>query len=157
MPCAPRRPGVRLTVVGRAPPPWFTARCASAPGVTVAGSVPDVRPYLARAAAMVVPLRVGGGSRLKICEALSMGRPVVSTTVGAEGLDVGDGVRLADDPAAFTAAIVDTLSHPAEALARAARGRTRVLETNEWGRIAPLQAAAWQAAVARRGPHERSS
>ena len=146
------RPGLQLTVVGRAPPAGFAARCAAAPGVRVAGSVPDVRPYLARAAALIVPLRVGGGSRLKICEALSMGRPVVSTTVGAEGLDVGDGVVLADDAAGLVRAILATLASPGDAAAQAARGRARILATNEWGTIAPLQSAAWRAAAPRKGP-----
>ncbi|MFO0931732.1 MAG: glycosyltransferase [Planctomycetota bacterium] len=142
-------PDARFTVVGRAPPPWLVARCAAAPATTIAGSVPDVRPYVARAAALVVPLRVGGGSRLKICEALAMGRPVVSTTVGAEGLDVADGADLADGAEAFAAATVAVLRDPARAEARAARGREVVLEANEWGRVAPRLVTAWQDAVAR--------
>jgi len=142
-------PAVRLTVVGRAPPPWLVARCAAAPATTVAASVPDVRPFVARAAALVVPLRVGGGSRLKICEALAMARPVVSTTVGAEGLDVADGADLADGPEAFAAATVAVLRDPARAAARAVRGRAVVLASNEWGRVAPRLVEAWAGAVAR--------
>jgi glycosyltransferase involved in cell wall biosynthesis len=115
------------------------------------GSVPDVRPYLARAAATVVPLRVGGGSRLKICEALAMERPVVSTTVGAEGLDVGEGVVLADEPSAFAEAVASVLADPVGATASARAGRARALATHEWGNIAPLQARVWVEAAARRG------
>lgn len=144
------RPEVGLEVVGRAPPPAFVARCASVPGVSVFASVPDVRPHLARAAALVVPLRVGGGSRLKICEALAMGRPVVSTSVGAEGLDLDGGVELADDPATFAETVRRVLDRPGDAEARAARGRAAVLARHEWGRLAPRLCAAWEAAVDRR-------
>ena len=145
-----RVPDATIAVVGRAPPPWFAAKVSRVEGVRVEASVPDVRPYLARAAVTIVPLRVGGGSRLKICEALAMARPVVSTTVGAEGLDVGAGVVLADAPAAFADAVVAMLADP-EGAARAARaGRERVLATHEWGAVAPLVARAWAQAVARR-------
>ncbi len=145
-----RVPDATLSVVGRAPPPWFVETVSRFEGARVEASVPDVRPFLARAAVTVVPLRVGGGSRLKICEALAMERPVVSTTVGAEGLDVREGVVLADEPGAFADAVVATLADPAGA-ARAARvGRARVLATHEWGTVAPLVARAWVDAVARR-------
>ena len=117
----------------------------------VIASVPDVRPYLARAAVTVVPLRVGGGSRLKICEALAMERPIVSTTVGAEGLDVGAGVVLADEPTRFAEAVVMTMADAAASNADARIGRERVLATHEWGNIAPIQARAWAEAVARCG------
>jgi glycosyltransferase involved in cell wall biosynthesis len=144
-----RRPSATFTVVGRRPPAWLEKRVGAAPGARLFGSVPDVRPHVRRAAVSVVPLRVGGGSRLKICEALALERPVVSTTVGAEGLDVGDGVVLADSPSAFAEAVLRALADPAAARERAWRGRERVLRTHEWGAIAPLQAAAWEATVAR--------
>lgn len=145
-----RVPDATLVVVGRAPPPWFVERVSGVEGVRVEASVPDVRPFLARAAVAVVPLRVGGGSRLKICEALAMERPVVSTTVGAEGLDVGEGVVLADEPAAFADAVVATLGDPEGAVLAARAGRERALRTHEWGTVAPLVARAWAEAVARR-------
>lgn len=142
-------PDARFQVVGRAPPPWLVARCRRAPATACDGSVPDVRGFVARAAAVVVPLRVGGGSRLKICEALAMGRPVVSTTVGAEGLDVADGADLADGAAAFAEAVVAVLRDPTRAEARAAHGREVVLARNEWGRVAPRLVDAWAGAVER--------
>lgn len=145
------RPAVRLAVVGRAPPAGLRARLQSHAGVTVHGSVPDVRPYMARGAVFVVPLRIGGGSRLKICEALAVGRPVVSTTIGAEGLDLGDGLVRADGPEDFAAAVRHVLDAPQEAQAMARRGRARVLSNYEWDVIAPLQASAWAATLAR-GP-----
>jgi glycosyltransferase involved in cell wall biosynthesis len=141
---------VRFDVVGRSPPEALRARLGAADAVELHASVPDVRPYRARAAVEVVPLRIGGGSRLKICEALAMARPVVSTRVGAEGLDVGDGVRLADGVEEFAAAVIATLAEPAQAAACAWRGRERILATHAWDRIAPLQAAAWRQAASSR-------
>lgn len=83
-------PDVSMTVVGRNPGPKLVS-AAEACGITVTGTVADVRPYLAEAEVYVVPLRVGGGTRLKIFEALAMGKAVVSTTIGAEGLGLTPG------------------------------------------------------------------
>lgn len=144
-PLRARHPGAKVTVVGRNPPSWLLERVAKVKDVEVHGDVPDVRPFVRRAAISAVPLRIGGGSRLKICEALSMARPVVSTRVGAEGLELGDGVTIADDAADFANALADTLADPEAAAAQAARGRERVMATYEWGRIAPIQAELWSA------------
>jgi glycosyltransferase involved in cell wall biosynthesis len=86
---------------------------AELPGVQVTGTVDDVRPYYLEAAAAVVPLRVGGGSRLKILEAMAAGVPVVSSRLGAEGLAVRDGetVLLADTPDAFGRTLVNLCSN----------------------------------------------
>ena len=84
-----RYPSARLLVVGSAPPEEL--RRWTSPDVIVTGPVPDIRPYLARAHAVVVPLRIGGGTRFKILEAMAAGVPVVSTPLGAEGLAVTDG------------------------------------------------------------------
>jgi len=142
-----RRPHVLLTVVGRHPPPWLLRRVAGLRGIRLEPDVPDVRPFVAGAAVSIVPLRIGGGSRLKICEALAMERPVVSTTVGAEGLDLGDGVVRADGAEAFVEAVDRALARPDEAAASAQRGRERVLARYEWDVIAPKQADAWRVAV----------
>jgi len=132
-------------IVGRRPPRRLAEQVAGLAGVTLHASVPEIPPYVARAAVCVVPLRVGGGSRLKIPEALAMERPVVSTTVGAEGLQLEDTVTLADGPEEFAAAIVRHLRDPRPNT----RGRELVLQRYTWDRIAPLQAAAWRAAAAR--------
>jgi polysaccharide biosynthesis protein PslH len=117
-------PDVTLTIAGRDPTP-AVRRLADLPGVQVTGRVDDVRPFIGEAAVYIVPLRIGGGTRLKIFEAMSMARAVVSTTVGAEGLPVTDGrdIVLADEPAGFAAAVTTLLGdpdrrHPIEEAAR---------------------------------------
>jgi glycosyltransferase involved in cell wall biosynthesis len=103
-------PDLELWVVGKEPIPEIQAY-ASRPGVTVTGAVPDVRPYYRRAWLQMVPLRIGGGTRLKIVESLAMGTPVVSTTIGAQGLDLrhNHDVLLADSAPAFLAETVRAL------------------------------------------------
>jgi sugar transferase (PEP-CTERM/EpsH1 system associated) len=130
-------PGVTLTIVGRAPTP-AVKRLADEHGVTVTGRVDDVRPYMEEAAVYIVPLRIGGGTRLKIFEAMSMAKPVVSTTIGAEGLPVTDGadVMLADQPQSFARAVVALLRDPARRAAIAAAARTLVVERYDWSAVA---------------------
>lgn len=101
------KPDVEVVLVGRKPPRHVVA-LGDTPGVTVTGSVDDVRPYISRSGVYIVPLRIGGGSRLKILEAMAMKKAVVSTTVGSEGLEVRDGENIinADTPEAFAGAVV---------------------------------------------------
>ncbi len=112
-----RIPDATLTVVGRAPSEKLRRLAERTDGLHVIGTVPDVRPYLTRAGVCVVPLRVGGGTRIKIYEAMAMGVPVVSTTIGAEGLPVRHGEQLlvADTPEDQADAILRLMSDPAEA------------------------------------------
>lgn len=107
-------PDVRILIVGKNPIAEVQAY-SSRPGVTVTGGVPDVRPYYRRAWLQMVPLRIGGGTRLKIVESLAIGTPVVSTTIGAQGLELkhGENILLADDPDSFAAEISRALSDPA--------------------------------------------
>jgi glycosyltransferase involved in cell wall biosynthesis len=100
--------------------------------------VPDVRPYLEGAAAFVVPIRIGGGTRLKIYEAMAMGKAVVSTAVGAEGLPVTSGadVLLADDPQPFADAVVSLLECPETAAQLGRRASDWVRGEFGWGRVA---------------------
>ncbi|MEQ1692501.1 MAG: glycosyltransferase [Gemmatimonas sp.] len=100
-----------LTIVGRSPSERVRALASRLGGVEVTGRVPDVRPYMRRASAFVVPIRIGGGTRLKIFEAMAMGLPVISTSVGAEGLSVSNGetARLCDEPASFAQGVVSLL------------------------------------------------
>jgi glycosyltransferase involved in cell wall biosynthesis len=105
-------------------------------GVEVVSPLGDPNDLLGRARLSVVPLLQGGGTRLKILESLAAGRPVVSTTKGAEGLDLGSlaGVTVADGPAALADAIIAELRSPLEA-GRAEELRARVLSRYEWDTI----------------------
>jgi sugar transferase (PEP-CTERM/EpsH1 system associated) len=143
-------PDVKLTVVGRNPPASIRALGEGDAGIEVTGSVPDVRPYMERAGVFIVPIRVGGGTRLKIFEAMAMERPVVSTTVGAEGLPLRDGVDalLADEPAAFAAAVVGLLRDPARGDALAAAGAEVVRTKYGWDGVAARFAALCADAIA---------
>jgi sugar transferase (PEP-CTERM/EpsH1 system associated) len=143
-------PDVKLTVVGRNPPASIRALGEGDPAIEVTGSVPDVRPYMERAGVFIVPIRVGGGTRLKIFEAMAMERPVVSTTVGAEGLPLRDGVDalLADEPAAFAAAVVGLLQDPARGAALAAAGAAVVRAEYGWDGVAARFAALCADAIA---------
>jgi glycosyltransferase involved in cell wall biosynthesis len=129
---AAARPDARFVVVGANPAPAIQAHAG--PGVTIVGPVDDLRPQLAAAAVIVVPLRLGSGTRLKILEAWAMARPVVSTTLGAEGLDAvpGQHLLIADDPADFASAVLRVLREPglADELGRA--GRSLVSERYSW-------------------------
>jgi sugar transferase (PEP-CTERM/EpsH1 system associated) len=130
-------PDVTFTIVGRSPTP-AVRRLAQEEGVEVTGRVADVRPYLAKAAVYVVPLRIGGGTRLKIFEAMAAGKAIVSTTVGAEGLPTTDGqhLLLADSPEAFASTVIGLLrdDNRREHLERQAR--TLVAERYDWAAAA---------------------
>ena len=130
-------PDASLTVVGRNPRPRVQ-RLAAVPGVRITGTVNDVRPYVARGAVYVVPLRVGGGTRLKIFEALAMGKAIVSTSVGVEGLPLTPGTHFvqADDPAQFADAVVALLGDPARRRALGSAGRRLVEQQYSWLHVA---------------------
>jgi glycosyltransferase involved in cell wall biosynthesis len=130
-------PDVRLSIVGRAPTPAVRL-LASEPGIHVTGRVDDVRPYMNEAAVYVVPLRIGGGTRLKIFEAMSMGKAVVSTTVGAEGLPVtnGEHLLLADEPRTLARAVVDLLRDTGRRTQLATAARALVVERYDWSAVA---------------------
>lgn len=109
-----RKPDCSLAIVGRKPPDSVRRLADEHPGVQVTGTVPDVRPWLWGSRVSVVPLRVGGGTRLKIYEAMAARIPVVSTTIGAEGLDVRDGenIFIADQPAELADRCLALLGNP---------------------------------------------
>ncbi len=120
-------PHAELTIVGRNPS-TAVRRLAGDQGIEVTGTVPDVRPYLAEAAVVVVPLLVGGGTRIKIFEAMSMGRPVVSTSLGAEGLPVvtNEHLVIEDEPQNFAAAVNRLIDDPTAAAQLGDRARKLV-------------------------------
>lgn len=123
-----------VDIVGTRPPSDLVAWGADDPAVTVHGYVEDVEPLYERAAAVIVPLRSGSGVRVKILEALARGVPVVSTTIGAEGLDLrhGEHLLIADTPEGFAAAVAAVLADPAAAAARARVARELVLARYDW-------------------------
>ncbi len=129
-------PGVSLAVVGRDPTDRLRAAGAAA-GVRVTGTVADVRPYVAEASVYVVPLRVGGGTRLKIFEALAMGKAVVSTRVGAEGLPIVSDRHFlqADSAADFARAVIGLLRDPGRRRALGMAGRRLVEERYSWSQV----------------------
>ena len=139
-------PDVTVTIVGRHPPEAIRALAERDPSVRVTGTVPDVRPYIESAAGFIVPLRIGGGTRLKIFEAMAMECPVVSTSVGAEGLPVRDGehLLLADSADDFARAAADLLLKPAEARTLAQAAAALVRDSHAWHRVAGEFAALCQ-------------
>jgi glycosyltransferase involved in cell wall biosynthesis len=128
---------VTLSIVGRTPTP-AVARLAEDTGIRVTGRVDDVRPYVREAAVYIVPLRVGGGTRLKIFEAMAMSKAVVSTTVGAEGLPVTNGEHLvvADYPQKFAAATVQLLRDVEYRRRLEVAARALVVERYDWSAVA---------------------
>ncbi len=133
------RPEVTLDIVGRRPPEAIR-RYARDASIRVIADVPDVRPYLARADVFVVPLRIGGGSRIKIYEAMAMRRPVVSTTIGAEGLPVQADRHLVmgDTAGEFSSQVVRLLEEPSLKDSIATHGYEHVTENYQWKNIAQL-------------------
>lgn len=153
-------PDATLTVVGRNPFPGLVELGERDPSVEVTGRVDDVRPYMERAAAYVIPLRIGGGTRLKVYEAMAMEKPIVSTTVGAEGLPVRDGAELllADEPQEFADAVVRLLRDPGRAGELGARAAFVVRARFGWNRVAAEFAELCEGAMLRkrgRGPQRR--
>jgi glycosyltransferase involved in cell wall biosynthesis len=131
-----RRPDAELQVAGAGDDGTVEDMLSASPGATYLGRLEELHPVLAEAGVVIVPLRSGGGTRLKILEALAARRPVVSTTIGAEGLSLADTeIRLADDPVAFADAITFLMDHPEEANRLGARGRQAVEERYGWSAI----------------------
>jgi glycosyltransferase involved in cell wall biosynthesis len=142
-------PHATFTVVGRNPPAKIKELEKRIPGVRVTGTVDDVRPFLAAAAAMIVPLRVGGGTRIKIFEGMATGIPVLSTRIGAEGLPVahGENILLADTPVDFAARIAELFEQPARAEKIGAAGRALVQAKFSWESVTRIFEAHCRRAV----------
>jgi glycosyltransferase involved in cell wall biosynthesis len=129
---AKAHPDTRLKIVGGQPPPSLLA--LAGPRIEFTGFVPDLRPHLAAAAAVVVPLRLGGGTRLKIVEAMAMGKAVVSTTLGAEGIEAvaGRDLLVEDQPATFADAVNRLLADPDLAARIGRSARQLAVEQYSW-------------------------
>ena len=149
-------PAAILQIVGRNPSTQLRERIAGTQGVELHADVADVRPYLAEAGVMTVPLRIGGGSRLKILEALASGLPVVSSKVGAEGLALTPGEHFVQaDEAEMAAALVQAMRTPQTMAAQAERGRTVVLEHYDWDVLAKKLEQTWENCLGRAETRKR--
>lgn len=128
-----RFPEIGLKIVGKNPRSQVL-ELGKRRGVEVTGTVADIRPYVAGSLALVVPLRSGGGTRLKILEAMAMERPVISTTVGAEGLEVtpGTDILIADDPQQFVDQVERLLRSPEQAELIGRAGRLLAVKKYDW-------------------------
>lgn len=106
-----RKPDCRVAIVGRKPGPEILALAAADAGIEVTGTVPDVRPYLWNSKVSILPLNIGGGTRMKVYEAMAAGLPVVSTSVGIEGLagEPGRDLLIGDTPEAFAEQCISLL------------------------------------------------
>ena len=139
------RPDARFIVVGRAATPAVRS-LHNGSSIIVVGEVEDVRPYVAGAAVYVVPMRIGGGSRLKLLEALSLAAPVVCTPMGAEGVDGlrdGEHLLMGANPDAFAAAALRLLNDPALGRRLGATGRAHMVAHYDWRTITPQLEAAY--------------
>lgn len=127
-------PDASFCIAGKAPPPEVCKLAQQDNSIEVTGSVDDMRDYYAKASVVAVPLRIGGGTRLKILEAMAMEKAVISTSLGAEGIDVTDGknILLRDTPQDFADAVVATMKNEAERQRLEAAGRALVEEKYDW-------------------------
>jgi glycosyltransferase involved in cell wall biosynthesis len=128
-----RRPGMKLLIVG-ADPSLEMRRLGERPGVTVTGSVPDVRPFVRRSAAMVAPLAIARGTQNKILEAMAMGVPVITSSTAAGGVDAvpGEHLRVADSPEQLADTVLDVVLDRAERQRLSLNGRQRMLTNHDW-------------------------
>jgi glycosyltransferase involved in cell wall biosynthesis len=133
---AATHPEARCKIIGGRPPPSLLA--LAGPRVELTGFVPDLRPHLASAAAVVVPLRLGGGTRLKIVEGMAMGKAIVSTTLGAEGIEAvpGRDLLVEDRPVAFADAVNRLLADPDSAARIGQSARQLAVERYSWSKAA---------------------
>jgi sugar transferase (PEP-CTERM/EpsH1 system associated) len=143
------KPDARFDIVGQDPPPELLQRAGRDPGLRIHGYVDDIRPLVRKAAVYVVPIRVGGGTRLKVLDALAQGKAIVSTTVGCEGIDVTSGrdILIHDDPDDFAQQVIALLDDPARRRALGAAARRLAESRYAWGPIGECLTEAYRQAV----------
>ena len=142
-------PHVRFYAVGMDPPRELTALAERDPRIVVTGYVDDIRPLVRTAAVYVVPLRVGGGTRLKVLDAMASGKAIVSTAIGCEGLDVvpGEHLLVADTPETFALATIGLLADPVHRRRLGAAARARVHERYAWSVVGEHLMNAYRQAI----------
>ncbi|PDW04628.1 glycosyltransferase family 4 protein [Candidatus Viridilinea mediisalina] len=144
-------PDAEFAVVGARPPAQVRQLGSADPSIHVTGYVADPQPFLQQAAALIVPVRAGGGMRVKILEALARGLPIVSTTIGYEGirLQPGEHLLVGDTPQAFAAAVIELLRHPSLGQRLAKAGRSLAAEVYDWRVVNPQVEQLYEAALNR--------
>lgn len=144
-----RKPDAVVSFVGTAPPAEIADASRNNPLVRAPGFVDDIRPYVDEAAVVIVPIRIGSGTRLKILDAMAMGKAIVSTSVGCEGLSVshGENILVADEPAAFVEQIIRVLDD--RVLSENLRNNALLLaERYDWKHLCVIQENVYQQAMA---------
>ncbi len=144
-----KNPNATFCIAGKAPPPEIQKLAENDPSITVTGMVDDMRDYYNKAAVVVVPLRVGGGTRLKILEGMSMSKAIVSTSIGAEGIDHTDGkdILLRDTPEDFSNAVVAVMKDNDQRRALETGGRTLVEAKYDWQALSAKLSDVYEAAI----------
>lgn len=139
-------PDIRFYAVGQNPPQYLQTLASQSQNIVLTGRVQDIRPYIAKSKVFVVPLKSGSGTRLKILDAMAMGIPVVSTSIGAEGLDVrsGEQILIADTPESFSSAVLTLLKNVERAFAIRENALKFVRATYSWEKIWVDLLAAYQ-------------
>jgi glycosyltransferase involved in cell wall biosynthesis len=142
-------PEAVFIAVGTNPPEELKAMAAAGSGIEVTGFIDDVRPYVARASVYVVPLRVGGGTRLKVLDAMAQGKAIVSTSIGCEGIDVvpGETLVIEDEPRAFAGQVVALLHDAGRRQRLGLAARALVERKYSWAVIGRSLQQAYEAAV----------
>lgn len=153
-----RRPQTTFAIVGQRPHSRLDV-LRDSPGITVTGYVDDIRPYLAGATVYVTPLRVGGGTRLKLLEAMAMGKAIVSTTLGAEGFPVVDGqeLLLADEPDIFANQVLDLLENPTRRRRLGTAGRAFAQANYHWEMLVPQLEKIYEAGLKQNDSQQRAT
>ena len=143
-----QRPGTTFAVVGQRPHPRLDV-LRDKPGITITGYVNDVRPYIAGTTVYVAPLRVGGGTRLKLLEAMTMGKAIISTALGAEGFPVGDGqeLMLANEPDIFAEKVIELLSNPGRRRELGDKGQAFAYANYGWDKLVPQLEKVYEAGL----------
>jgi len=144
-------PEVKMTFVGTAPPKEIAAAARADGNVRVTGFVDDIRPYIDEAVVMVVPIRIGSGTRLKILDAMAMGKAIVSTSVGCEGINASNdkNILIADNPEDFADRTIDLLKNP-DLRINLENNALDLAKTYDWDIIRKKQEAVYQDIVNRR-------